>query len=272
MLTLKRNLLPLGGSSSHGKPVSSFVKNFGFLLSCLCLTVLAIFPACKTVNQQNHFEKDLSKYSESIFYNESIAFVKLFFTDIDREKRYSAQGTAFAINENFLLTAGHVCDIPNDVVFDEIKLKKINKYGVFDPDLEKEKSAIIISIHEFYDACLLYSKQHGFKPLKMARTLDHVYSGDVVFSVGCPGGLPYVKEFGTVVMIGRGEEERKEVVLNLKINKGFSGAPVIRNNEVIGLVYAYWDVSKYREISFAVSSEILVEFFENTIGVSYCCY
>jgi S1-C subfamily serine protease len=230
----------------------SLLKTFLFS-SFILISGLFLF-SCETIEQGIYNYSYPFAVKEEPNYNESIAFAKIFFFD-EKKERYGAQGTAFAVDENYLLTAGHFCKVTEKENIEFVELTKISKTGGF--LLESEVKAIVVKIDEEKDVCLLRSDGHGFVPLKLEPNINLLQAGDRVYTVGCPSGLPFVKEHGTVMFV---DKEDKELVLNLRISKGNSGSPVIRNGKVFGMVYAYWNKEQHRNVSFAVSSEFLFNF------------
>jgi S1-C subfamily serine protease len=91
-----------------------------------------------------------------------------------------------------------------------------------------------------FDICILKSKNHGMKPLIFASN-DILQTGDQVFVVGSPRLVPYVHDTGTIISIKNDDH----ILLNLEVDPGSSGSPVLRNGKIVGMVVSYTNVRRF---------------------------
>ena len=133
-------------------------------------------------------------------------------------------GTAFAIDSHRLLSAKHVCDKTEDEIF----LIKATKYGQTVP--VSPDSAEVIKFGET-DICMLRLKNHGLKPLKLARDLTKLRTGARVWHLGAPGGVFPVLRKGRVISVSE-----DDITITSAIFGGASGSPLLWRGKVIGIV------------------------------------
>ena len=150
----------------------------------------------------------------------------------------TVSGTAWAVDSDHLITAGHVC-----VAFSELYAQGFARYltiSWFDKDFDlQERVAPGLSIEfvdEQNDLCMLTSHDHGFKPLKLAKS---VRFAEPVWMVGAPLGILGFMMPGKVVNahLDLDEDLLDKTVISSATTHGDSGGPVVdQNGDVIGVL------------------------------------
>lgn len=155
--------------------------------------------------------------------------------------KYSLTATAFAINQRFLLTAGHVCSGIQDLAVGEripanIKGDYIDK----DDSVAIFTGMEIVKIDPVNDLCLLFAPFHPLKPIPLETNPMNVKRFDRVYMAGSPlGEFPMVE---TCFVSSRDSEEQKDfdsrgwMALTCHAQPGNSGGPIIRNGKVVSVV------------------------------------
>lgn len=179
-----------------------------------------------------HFPAMQKQYDVKDSY-ESIARVSV----TTKDDKGSIVGTAFAVDDRHLVTAGHFCVgvVEGNIkgVFDD----KIDILIVYHNSLLKLKGVLEIeSIDERLDICVLRG-DHGLVPLKFAD-FSTVDIGDKAFVVGAPLSLFPIFSEGRVAIpkfeVGDG---REMLFLGIHVSPGNSGSPVLdENGEIIGMI------------------------------------
>jgi len=153
-------------------------------------------------------------------------------------------GTAFAIDDDYLLTAGHRCsrhakELAKGQADVELKLVMADREGM---EINSDFRATVVAYDSPKDICILFSPNHPFIPLELSENYDAVETEDPVIIVGAPRWLFPVRVDGRVVqkepvLIYRdGKPHSKWLFLKADITKGNSGSPVVWNGQVIGMI------------------------------------
>jgi S1-C subfamily serine protease len=152
-------------------------------------------------------------------------------------------GTAWAIDRDHLVSAGHVCQAFIDAK--KIGIAKDIKISYLDSSFDlKEKVAndvrIVLS-DAVNDVCLMEYKGHGLVPLKLAADVKF---GEEVYVVGAPVGfLGFVFE-GRVAgrSVDVGSTMKNKLIVSAAATGGNSGGPVLnQKGEVVGILIAGLD-------------------------------
>ena len=172
-------------------------------------------------------------------------------------------GTAFAYDKDTLLTAAHVCVSiyelqMKNVLEDNIQLTYLNRNN----KPETKDGIEILEVDEPHDLCLVSLKDHGLKPLKMAKYRD-VEFGDKVYVVGAPAGfLMSAKEGRVMDKWSSGHPIpilNKKLIVDAPATGGNSGGPILNENgEVIGLLVM--GHATYDHLTIAVPSSVVKRF------------
>lgn len=219
------------------KIVMKIIENKKSLSFIIILFSFFFIPSCITV--------DFSTTKQS-----SIAQTRVFVYSENGIMRY--QGTAFAIDDDRLLTAGHLCQIELNEILQKIEIQSI-KNGYLIPG--EIRTAEIINIHPTTDVCLLKSTDHKLKPVRLLPDLSIVDSGAEIVTEGCPAGKSYYKADGWLLT-----KEPEWLVMMLDVHPGQSGSPVLWRDLVIGMVVSY--DRNFRDISYAISAEFLYKYLK----------
>jgi S1-C subfamily serine protease len=195
----------------------------------------------------------------------TVAMIK--FESIDKVSKDDSYvtGTAFAVDKNHLMTAGHVCRAG----VEEIILKNIDNFSVYiifinpSESLTVVKDFKIVSIDLENDLCLIRKDSHGLLPVTFSSR--EVKIRDSVFTVGGPAGNFPTETEGFVSLPSadfpsNGWKDR--MVMSLDIFSGNSGGPIFDSNgNVIGLVSA--GDRRYLHFGIAVKTKYIVKFIKD---------
>jgi len=147
-------------------------------------------------------------------------------------------GTAFAYDEDHLITAGHVCVAifelqVMDILEDNIKLTYLLE------DVEIQRNGVeMLEMDESNDLCLMRLPKHNLKPVKFAD-YSTVKRKDKVMLVGAPLGFMMYEEPGVVINPSKDVTPliRDRLIISAAAAGGNSGSPVFNDSgEVIGLL------------------------------------
>lgn len=147
--------------------------------------------------------------------------------------RHIGNGTAFAISEHEIITAGHICAELKDPTV-SLSIYYLNNKML----IEKSKEKLVVSISdESKDLCLLYVENNPLKPIKLSDTVPLL--GDRVYVVGFFGDGDYIMTegfYGRNIFLSS-KNNLPAVSLSAPTLFGSSGAPVLNNKgELIGVV------------------------------------
>lgn len=177
------------------------------------------------------------------------------------------QATAWAIDGDHLLTAGHFCESVQDGVMSKkaspiIHLMQSGLDGVPIDVID----AIILAKSDEHDICILISPDHPFLPIVISDNYNLVETEDPIIVVGAPKGIFPVRREGTVAEKKAYQYKafKDMMLLAILIEGGSSGSPVIWGGEVIGMVV----MRPYRlhESALAVPAPQLIEFIDEHIN------
>ena len=189
----------------------------------------------------------------------------IMFQSIDQKTKQAdfVSGTAFAVDENYLVTAAHVCRAG----VEDIILKNIENFSVFlivmgkDENTAKIKDFKIVAVDEENDLCLIYKGSHGLKPVTLSS--KEVKIRDSVFIVGAPASNFPIEAEGFVSSphVDMYDDWKDRMILSLDIFGGNSGGPVFNaDGSVVGIISA--GSHRYLHLGIAVKSKYLIEFLK----------
>jgi len=147
-------------------------------------------------------------------------------------------GTGFAVDDETMITAGHVCvsiyeGNVKGKLLDKVDLSIVHNNRL----LILEQVMEIVAIDETMDICILKG-DHGLVPLKFAD-FSKVEIGDKVTIVGAPLGFFPTKTVGYVTLpnMTRDGLFKNRLVVSAGVSPGNSGSPILNEDgEVIGLL------------------------------------
>ena len=168
-------------------------------------------------------------------------------------------GTAFAIDEDYLITAAHVCSgimqyQDQGILEQNIKLQLVRDGQ---PTATKEE-AEVIDIDGVNDICLIRKANHGLKALEFVDN----YNKDVVFKdplwlVGYPYGINFSWQEGNVI----NSNYKGELLISAAVASGNSGGPVINKyGKVVGI--AVRGTEPYEHLAICVKSSVVKKFIK----------
>jgi S1-C subfamily serine protease len=146
----------------------------------------------------------------------SVAMVKFETIDPKTKDDSYITGTAFAVDENYLVTAAHVCVSG----VQEIVLKNLQNFSVYliyldkDENVATKKDFKIVEIDRKNDLCLIYKQKHGLKPVILNG--KEMKIRDPVFAVGAPASTFPIESEGFLSLSGLtvdGDQEWPDVML-----------------------------------------------------------
>tara|TARA_Y100000310_G_C20418415_1_gene685466 strand:+ start:74 stop:784 length:711 start_codon:yes stop_codon:yes gene_type:complete len=174
--------------------------------------------------------------------------------------------TAFAIDEKYLITAGHFCETTDvlskqGMVGEKILLIRSDKRGM-------PRTPIIASIVGYdrpKDICIISSPKHGMEPLPLAESIAPLTTEDQVTVIGAPRGFFPVRRDGRIIssLAYRFQQFSDMLFIAVNIEAGNSGSPVIKDGEVFGMIVIL--PSHIHETALAVPVDEIREFIKKTI-------
>lgn len=155
-----------------------------------------------------------------------------------KESIFGISGTAFAVDSDHLITAGHVCTeglklIEAKEIQEKLLLVKVDDFGLPLNPIPVD----IKAIDKISDLCLLYSKNHKLLSLDLAPNISFVNAEDPIVIPGAPRSIFPVIRRGEIVSIEayRVSSQENKIFISALIQGGMSGAPVIWYDRVIGV-------------------------------------
>jgi S1-C subfamily serine protease len=149
-------------------------------------------------------------------------------------------GTAWAIDEDNIITAAHVCEAFNEFagmgISQGVKVTRMTEdYKLVEAPANDIKILFSDSVN---DMCLIRYEHHGLLPLKLAAKVEF---GDKVYIVGAPlGFLGFILD-GLVVntQAELGGKYNNKLLVSAAATGGNSGGPIINEQgEVVGMLIA----------------------------------
>lgn len=173
-------------------------------------------------------------------YTDSVGIAFSFFKGDDNQQMGSA--TAWAIDKNHLVTAGHFCQTVDELV-EAGQSDGIIYIGLVDYQGKplRRVDAIISYITDSPDVCILLSPDHHMVPLPIGQP-ESLQVGDELLYVGAPDGILPVIELGTLISINGWQitQGKADLILfNGRILLGHSGSPLLAKHKVIGMIIGY---------------------------------
>ena len=230
-------------------------KFFILLLSCLF-----VFSCCGTTNY-NFDQSPKNKLDVHDLYN-SVAKVSI----TTKDGSGTLIGTAFAVDEDYLLTAAHVCVGIYEIALlgmadlDEIKLTFLNQEQ---QKLYYYKQVQIVDIDEDFDLCLLKRKNHKLTPVQFGE-YSKLKIGDKVMVLGAPQGVfPVLTEGRVIIFNGAGilptYYKRGLLTISAPVSGGNSGGPVFdEQGRLVGVLVM--GLISYHHCNFATGLDMINKF------------
>jgi S1-C subfamily serine protease len=168
-------------------------------------------------------------------------------------------GTAFAIDEDYLITAGHVCSGIMEYQDQGILENTIRLQLVRDgqPIAEKD-GAEVVDIDGVHDVCLLRKPNHGLKALEFVDNYNKdVDFKDPLWLVGYPYGINFSWQEGNVI----NANYKGELLISAAVAGGNSGGPVVnKDGKVVGIVVR--GTEPYEHLAICVKASVVKKFIK----------
>lgn len=167
-------------------------------------------------------------------------------------------GTGFAIDEDLIMSAGHICVTAYENFVKGTTKEKLSITVVHNKILLTIQETLeIIAIDEGVDACILRG-EHGLIPLKFAD-FSTVLIGDKIAVLGSPLGYFPTKTIGYVTLPKYALSTTKErLLVSATISPGNSGSPTFDSHgEVIGMIIKAAGFPFNTQLALAQRSDIL---------------
>lgn len=226
-------------------------------LSLAIAGCLAFSVCCAPININNNISKPV-KNSVDVY--RSVGMVSVY----TKDDRGALIGTAFPINSDEFLTAGHVC-------FGILQGQSIGalKKNIVITLLDSKDHRYIIDgwkikkVSEDFDLCILEKKHHGVVPLKLSDDYKNLRIGDDVQIYGSPIGVAFVQTVGKIVSFDGSKMvpyyfRKGLLVVAGAAFGGNSGGPIIKDGKVIGVLIAGF--VEYPIINFSTDVEAIQVF------------
>lgn len=196
---------------------------------------LVIFSGCASFVGQS--SDGSAKYDVKSAFNSVVKISMV--VDSPEVGKGEISGSAWAIDEDNLITASHVCEA--FIEFRSMGAGKDMKITYFDGvglDVRLANDMLIVVSDVANDVCLIRYEDHGLVPLKPASKVEF---GEAVYIIGAPMGFLGFIFDGRVVYTDYdlGEKYKHKVVVSAASTGGNSGGPIInQDGEVIGMLIA----------------------------------
>lgn len=224
------------------------------MLKSLALSVVFAFVSCVHVGSMNNIPAN--KYNPMQTF-ESVVKISV---NLKGKNSEALSGSGFAIDNNYIVSAGHVCTgilvyqdqglLANDIILtyynSKFKEEQIHKAQIIDIDIMN-------------DICLLYSKKHGLTPLKFAYKETQIY--DTVYIIGAPLGVLGSVSEGKVMALDKdfGAFAKGKTVVSAAAAPGNSGSPVLNDmGHIIGILVM--GHGEYDHLSIITTKEKVLRF------------
>jgi len=198
--------------------------------------------------------------------NKFYSSVALIQSTAGRNGHGGGMATAFALDDEYLLTAGHFCDKIDslkkmEMVGDKILVVRSDKRGMPRTPI----IATMIAFDKSKDICVLAAKEHGMEPLPMADSIALLTTEDEVTVIGAPRGFFPVRRDGRIIssLAYRFQQFNDMLFIAVNIEVGNSGSPVIKDGEVVGMIVIL--PHHIHETALAVPIDEIREFLNKTI-------
>jgi S1-C subfamily serine protease len=207
-----------------------------FVASCFLGALVVLFAGCCTLRGSDAARAE-GRMASTDYYKSTVK------VSIEAEELGTMIGTAFAIDSNRFMTAGHFCIEAYELQIKGFAKGKIKMTYVNNNDeLSSIEGLEIDAVDEVSDLCVLKMKRHGIKPFKFPKEYTTKIH-DLITIVGSPMGFYPFEATGRVIepiSSGYGNDQLNgRLIIGAPGTGGVSGGPVVNEKgEVIGVMIA----------------------------------
>lgn len=178
-----------------------------------------------------------------------------------REDARVTIATAWAIDSNHLITAGHFCESASELKTlghaDElVLLTGVDLRGRPVINFPGKIKAWVNS--KMSDMCIIESPGHPLLPLEVEEDLSLVQAEDPIITLGAPRGYFMIRRDGYIWAVAD-----DGIMLAIEVQSGNSGGPIIWQGKVIGMIVL--SIPGLNETGIAVRSDNLMRFVRENI-------
>ena len=169
--------------------------------------------------------------------------------------------------DGYIITNHHVID---DAIDDNNKLISGYEIRVYTDDtLGSYYTASVVGADATSDLALIKIEEKGLIPIEF-EDIDNVGVGDVVFSLGCPGGLEFMGTLSSGVIGGINKNLLTEdgyafdlILTDAAINPGISGGALVNaKGKLVGICELKIIETNFESMGFAISTDTVKKISE----------
>lgn len=166
--------------------------------------------------------------------------------------------TAWAIDKDHLMTAGHFCESAHELktlgyADDILWLTGVDVQGKPTINFPGKVKAWVNK--DMNDMCIIESFGHPLLPLELETDLSLVQAEDPIITLGAPRGYFMIRRDGYVWAV-----VEDGIMLAIEVQSGNSGGPIIWQGKVIGMIVL--SIPGLNETGIAVRSDNLKRFLD----------
>jgi hypothetical protein len=189
--------------------------------------------------------------------------VMVSFQYIEDGNNNTNMASAFALNDSYILTAGHFCvnafmqSKEKNIVF-----KVIDENGL---SIIWGKNEIIWVSSPKLDYCLIETKSRRVTPFPIHTQQLHV--GDKLAAIGAPSGVFPTRTYGEMIDLQENQYRLKDpYIANLSCAPGSSGSPVINEKgRLVGMIVSM--LERNHSINFVTPITYICQDIKENLGI-----
>jgi V8-like Glu-specific endopeptidase len=206
------------------------------------------------------FVKHVPNYSSREVISQAIMAT---FKYIEDGNRKTNMASAFALDDTYILTAGHFCVS----AFEQAKEKDVVLEVVDKNDrtIMWGKNEIIWISTADLDYCIIEKVNHNIEPFPIYKKRPHV--GDKLASIGAPTGIFPTRNYGEMINLDANRYKLGDLyVANLSSVPGSSGSPVINEEgKVVGMIISM--LERNHSINFITPIIAICKDIKESLGI-----
>lgn len=170
-------------------------------------------------------------------------------------------------SDGYIITNHHVID---DAIDDDNQLRSDHEIRVYtDETLGSYYTATVVGADATADLALIKIEETGLVPIEF-EDIENVAVGDMVFSLGCPGGLEFMGTLSNGIVGGINKNLLTEdgyafdlILTDAAINPGISGGALVNaKGKLVGICELKIIETNYESMGFAISVETVKKISE----------